>query len=448
VREIDGPYQHEREPGAKKEIVVKRASLSVATAIAAFALALGAVACGDDDDDGGGGGGGTAQIDLTIGNLVPLTGDLAPYGAAGQKAGDLAAQEIDAAIQKAGVDDTVELVTEDGASDDQGGVQAARKLIADGATCISGDYASTATVAVARSVTIPEGVMLISPASTADALSDLDDDGLFARTAPPDGLQGKALADRMDQELGGLKGKTINIGARNDLYGTGFADSLETELEERGATVAEKVVYDPEQPSYNSEAQQIVSGNPDNFVIIDFPETFAKLGPALARTGDWEAKKTFITDGLSSTDLTELVGPEATEGMLGTAPGTFSGNAPGAFDKLYEGAPGPPRNLFDAPVFDDVILCYLAAVAAGSTEGAEIADAIVEVTGPPGTKYTFEQLPQAIEALENGDDIDYEGASGPVDWDENGDLSRYIYDISEFKGGKLVKLDTVEVSAD
>ena len=180
---------------------------------------------------------GRAQFDLTIGNLVPLTGDLAPYGAAGEKAGELAGQQIDAAIKKAGVDQTVEVVAEDGASDDQGGVQAARKLIADGATCISGDYASTATVAVARSVTVPEGVLLISPASTADALSDLEDDGLFARTAPPDGLQGIALADRMEQELGGLKGKTINIGARNDLYGTGFADSLEVELEERGATV-------------------------------------------------------------------------------------------------------------------------------------------------------------------------------------------------------------------
>ncbi|HYH54587.1 MAG TPA: ABC transporter substrate-binding protein, partial [Solirubrobacterales bacterium] len=245
-------------------------------AFTALVLSLSVVACGDSDDDGGGEAGG--QLDLVIGNLVPLTGDLSPYGGAGQKAGELAFEEIQAAIKKAGSEQTVELVSEDGASDDQGGVQAARKLIADGATCISGDYPSTGTVAVARSVTIPEEVMLISPSATADALSDLDDEGLFARTAPPDGLQGKALADRMEKELGSLEGKTINIGARNDLYGTGFADSLEAELEERGATVAEKVVYDPEQPSYNSEAEQITSGNPDNFVIIDFPETFAKLG--------------------------------------------------------------------------------------------------------------------------------------------------------------------------
>ncbi len=183
-------------------------------------------------------------------------------------------------------------------------------------------------------------------------------------------------------------------------------------------------------------------------MIIDFPETFAKLGPALVRTGNWSPKDTFITDGLSSTDLTELVGPEATEGMQGTAPGAFSGDAPDAFEKLYEGAPGPPRNLFDSTSFDDVILCYLGAVAAGATDGKEISEAIVDVTGPPGTKYTFEELPEAIEALENGEDIDYEGASGPIDWDENGDLSKYIYDISEFKGGKLVKLDTVEVEGE
>jgi branched-chain amino acid transport system substrate-binding protein len=419
----------------------------LAAAVAALALGLGLQACGGGSDETTGGGGGGGPIDLTVGNLVPLTGDLAPYGEAGEKAGNLASEQIDAAIKKVGNEDKVKLVTEDGQSEDQGGVQAARKLIADGATCISGDYASTATVAVARSVTIPEGVMLISPASTADALSDIEDEGLFARTAPPDGLQGVALADRMEKVLGNLKGKTINIGARNDLYGTGFADSLAEELEARGAKVGAKVIYDPEQPSYNSEANEIVAGNPDNYVIIDFPETFAKVGPALVRTGKWSPKDTFITDGLSSTDLTELVGPQATEGLQGTAPGTFKGEAPNDFNKLYEEAPGPPRNLFDSGVFDNVILCYLGALAAESSEGSAIAESIVAVTGPPGKKVTFEQLPEAIEAIENGEDINYEGASGPIDWDENGDLSKYIYTVSEFKGGKLDEIETVEVKA-
>jgi branched-chain amino acid transport system substrate-binding protein len=411
----------------------------VAVGIAGASLAL--ASCGDD----GGGGGGEAQLDLVIGDLVPLTGDLADFGPAGRKGADLAAEEIQAAVKQVGADHTVEVVHED-APDDTGSVQAARKVIADGATCSAGAYASTDTLATARSVTVREGVMLISPASTADQLTDLDDDGLFARTAPPDALQGKALADRMDRVLGGLDGKTINIGARNDVYGTGFANSLQEELEGRGATVGESVIYDPEQPSYNSEASQITSGNPDAFVIIDFPETYAKVGPALVRTGNWDPTKSFFTDGLASTDLVASVGREATEGMIGSAPGTLSGKSLDAFDKLYNDAPGPARNLFDSTNFDAVMLCYLGAVAAGSTDGQDIADSIVDVTGPGGTKYSWEQLPDAVEALQNGDDIDYEGASGPIDWDENGDLSQYVYDISEFKDGKLVKLETVQVS--
>ena len=427
---------------------MKRPSLALAVAASALVLTAGLAACGDDDDEttgGGGGDGGAAQIDLTVGNLVPLTGDLSDFGPAGRKAADLAAQEINAAIKQAGVEHTVEVVTED-APDTQGATQAARKVISDGGTCMSGAYASTDTLPVARSVTVREGVMLISPASTADQLTDLDDDGLFSRTAPPDALQGKALADRIDRVIGGLEGKTINIGARNDLYGTGFEASLTEELEGRGATVGESVIYDPEQPSYNSEATQITAGNPDAFVIIDFPETFAKVGPALVRTGNWDPKKSFFTDGLASTDLVATVGQEVIEGMVGSAPGTLEGSSLDAFDKLYTQAPGPPRNLFDSTTFDNVVLCYLASVAAGSTEGTDIAEAIVDVTGPGGTKYSWQQLPQAIEALQSGEDIDYEGASGPIDWDENGDLSKYVYDISEFRGGKLVKLDTVEVS--
>jgi ABC-type branched-subunit amino acid transport system substrate-binding protein len=429
---------------------VKRPSLALAVAASALVLSAGIAACGDDDDETDtAGGGGAAQLDLVIGDIVPLTGDLADFGPPGRKAADLAVQEINSAVQQAGVNHTVEIVHEDGGSDDQGGVQAARKLLADGASCIAGDWASTATVAVARSVTTREGVMLISPASTGVALTDLEDDGLLSRTAPPDSLQSKALADQMDETLGGLEGKTINIGARNDIYGTGFTEELTAVLEDRGATVGESVIYDPEQPSYNSEANQIASGNPDAWVIIDFPETYAKVGPALVRTGNWDATKTFFTDGLASTDLPAGAGREATEGMIGSAPGAFAqGSAVEAFDRLYTSAPGPARQVFDAQNFDAAMLCYLGAVAAGSTEGSAISGELEAVTGPPGKKYTFEQLPQAIQALQNGEDIDYEGASGPIDLDEAGDLTRYVYDLFRFRDGELAKFDTVQVTAD
>jgi ABC-type branched-subunit amino acid transport system substrate-binding protein len=403
--------------------------LPIAMAAGVLALSVGVAACGD--------GGGDENFDLTIGDIVPLTGDLSDFGPPGRKAADLAVDEINKAIKQANVDQTVKIQHEDEQTDAQGSVSAARKLVDAGAGCIAGAWASADTIPTAKSVSIREKVLQISPASTAASIGNLEDDGYLTRTAPPDTLQAKALADHMDGELDGAQGKTVNVGARNDFYGTGLADAFADEWQKRGGKVGGKVIYDPEQPSYNSEAQKITSGSPDAYVIVDFPETYAKVGPALVRTGKWEATTTFVTDGLASSDLPDSVGPEATEGMRGTSVGVFSGTAPEAFDKLYRSAPGPKRQTFDAQNFDAVMLCYLAAVAAGSGDGEDLKGEIVNVSGPPGTKYTWQQLPEAIKALQDGDDIDYEGAVGPIDLDENGDPSRWIYNIIRFEGGKL-----------
>ena len=390
---------------------------------AAFSLALvlGVAACGDDDDDGGGGGGGEATIDLKIGDSIALTGGLGDFGPPGQKASDLAIAQINDAIKQAGVDHTVTVSHEDNETNPQAAVQAARKLVGDGATCITGAWASADTIPTAQSVSIPEGILQISPASTSDEITSLDDDGLINRTAPPDSFQGPTLADAIAKDLGGnVEGKTVNIGARNDSYGEGLAGTFSDAWEALGGTVGEQVIYDPEQPSYNSEAEQITGGNPDVMVLIDFPETFVKVGPALARTEGWDPKKAWFTDGLASGDLPGDVGPAIVDGMRGTAPGApDEGEASTAFDQLYKES--DPKDIermtFDAQNFDATILCYLAAVAAGSTDGQDMADALQDVSGPGGTEYTWQQLPEAIKALQNGEDIDYTGASGAIDLD-------------------------------
>ena len=89
------------------------------------------------------------------------------------------------------------------------------------------------------------------------------------------------------------------------------------------------------------------------------------------------------------------------------------------------------------------MLCYLAAVAAGSTEGPEMAEQLQEISGPRGQQYTFEELPQAIEALQNGEDIDYQGASGPIDLDEDGNPTAGVYDLYEFRDGAPEAVDEV-----
>jgi branched-chain amino acid transport system substrate-binding protein len=414
-------------------------------------LSFGIAACGDDDEDSGDGGGGETSLDMVIGVSLPLSGDLADFGPAGEKAADLAGAEITAAIEEAGVDHTVELAKEDncGAADPQCAVQAQRKLAtSDGASCIAGPWGSADTIPSGESVSVPEEVPLISPSATSDEITGLDDDGFVNRTSPPDSFQGPTLANYLDQELGGAEGKTVNVGARNDAYGTGLADTFSAAWEELGGTIGEEVIYDIDLPNYDTEADQITSGSPDATVIIDFPETFNKVGPALVRTGNYDPGTTFVTDGLI-TDLADA-GEEAANGLRGTAPGAPDDDpATKAFDAAYTAA--EPKNVdrltFDAQNFDAVVICYLAAVAAGSSEGADIAAELQTVTAPEGDPYTWEELPEAIEALQNGDDIDYQGAAGPIDMDDAGDATAGVYDLYEFKGTAPEPVDEVEVAA-
>ena len=406
---------------------------------AGLTMVLGLAACGGGDDNGGGGGDG--KIDLTIGDSIPLTGDLSDYGPPGQKASDLAISVITKANQQAGVDNTVKVVHEDNETSPQAAVQAARKLVdSDNASCITGAWASSDTIPTAQSVSIPDGVLQISPASTADEITGLDDDGLLNRTSPPDSFQGPTLANTIADALGGASGKTVNIGARNDAYGTGLTQTFGDAWKDLGGSVGQQVIYDPEQPSYDSEAGQITSGNPDATVIIDFPETFVKVAPALERTGNWDPTKGWFTDGLASSSLTEDISPQIVSGMRGTAPGApDKGEASTAFDQLYTSSDPKDvdRQTFDAQQFDATVLCYLSAVAAGSTDGKDMADHLTDVSAPPGVPYTWEQLPEAIKALQAGQDIDYQGASGAIDMDAAGDATAGVYDIYPFKGADL-----------
>ena len=407
-----------------------------AVAASVMALSLGASACGDDEEsDSGSTGGGETALDLNIGVMLPLTGDLQDFGGSGEKAANVALSEIEAGVEEAGVDHTVALQVEDDQTTEEGGISAAQALVQGDSSCIAGAYASGVTIPVAESVTIDEEILQISPAATSDEITGLDDDGFLNRTAPPDSFQGPTLANFIDEELGGAEGKTVNIGARNDPYGTGLAETFTAAWEELGGEVGSETIYDPEAATYDSEAGDIVAGDPDAIVIIDFPETYAKVGPALAGTGDFDPATTFVTDGLISAALADDAGEDAVVGLRGTAPGSpDEGEASTAFDEAYTGADPTDveRNTFDAQTFDAVVLCYLAAVAAGSTEGADMAEVVRDVSAAPGDKYTFEDLSGAIEALQNGDDIDYEGASGSIEMDDAGDATAGVYDTYEF----------------
>jgi ABC-type branched-subunit amino acid transport system substrate-binding protein len=417
---------------------------AIASLLAASALVVGGIAagCGDDDDSGSAtnGGGGGDVSELKLGVLVPLTGQLADFGGPGSEAANLAAAQINAAGQAEGF--AVTLVTEDTKTDAQAAQEAATKVIeSDGVAAIAGPWATPELIPTVENVTVDAGIPIVTPSATGPDITDLEDDGLVFRTPPSDAIQGQVVAQLVVDELG--EGKTVNTASRNDSYGDALVSEFTAAYEALGGTVAKNVSYNPDAASLNSEAQQIASGNPDGWVIIDYPGTWPKLGPALVRTGTWDPAKTFTGDGLRSSELPADAGKETTEGMRGTVPTSLDAPGGAAFDALWKAQVKGPRQSYDAQNFDAVILLALASLAAGSTDGADIAGALQDVSGPPGTKYTFEQLGDAIAAAKAGEDIDYEGASGPIDLDENGDPSSANYGTWSYTGGKLVDTDEV-----
>ena len=204
--------------------------LPILIAAVVLAASVGLAACGDD----GGGGGGEKTLNLKIGDIIPLTGDLSPFGPPGRKAANLAVAEIERAIQTAGVDHTVTIQHEDEQTKPQPAVAAARKLADAGVSCIAGAWASTDSIPVARSVSIREKILQITPASTSSELTPIEDDGFLNRVPPADNLQGPTLAAAMDDQLGGAQGKTVNLGNRNDSYGEGFGNAFVQAWEGQG----------------------------------------------------------------------------------------------------------------------------------------------------------------------------------------------------------------------
>jgi branched-chain amino acid transport system substrate-binding protein len=377
-----------------------------------------------------------AGFTIHIGAVVPFTGASAVFGPAYAKSAGLAVQQAKAALKQAGVNDVkIEIEYADDGTTPEGGVNAARKMISKGADCILGALTSSSSIAIAQAATVPARVPQIGPNNSSPAITDLKDNGYFFRTMPSDTLQAPILARLIKEELGA--GKTISLAGRNDAFGTGLLPILKTSLDKLGMKTQGPLLYDPTAASYNSEADDIVKGNPDAYVILDFPANYAKIGSALLRTGKFNGRKLFVAGGWPST-IPSFIPTASLEGARGTVAGSPTGTkAAEAFAKLFASKPGTKdRQTLDSNNFDGAMICILAAVAANSGKGSDIVKQIQRVSSIPGRTYTYLDLAGAIRAIKAGKDINYEGVGGPVDFDKNGDLSAALYNVYTYKDGK------------
>ncbi|MDE3189653.1 MAG: ABC transporter substrate-binding protein [Acidobacteriota bacterium] len=374
---------------------------------------------------------------LRIGDVLPFTGGLAAYGGNMDKAVRLAISLQNAALRKAGLAKSIKVVlvdSQDGQTQATAAVEAAKKEVGEHVDVIIGEMASGATIPMAQSVTIPNHVVLISPTASAPQLTQLQGGrGWVWRTYPSDNLQGKVLAEAALQKFG--KGATVNVGARNDAFGTALEQLFIAQWKALGGKVGVDISWDPNQPTFDTEAGQLVSGNPAGWVIIDFPETFLKFAPSLIRTGKWDATKTLMTEALKDGPTLDQIG-QPVVGLSGTAASAAGGPAGNAFHALWnkdvKGA--QPYTGFEGTAFDAANVAFLAALRACSASPAKLKNQLVSVSGPPGVKVTFQQMQRAITLTLAHKKINYEGAFSPVDFSPSGDISSAVYEIWQYNG--------------
>jgi ABC-type branched-subunit amino acid transport system substrate-binding protein len=359
----------------------------------------------------------TASAELKIGALMPMTGDLQAYGETSLNGAQLAVKEINASGGVLGEDIT--LLVGDAQTSPQAGVDAAQQLASiDGVHAFVGALSSGVTIPVAQSVSRVEGVPQVSPASTSPVITTLDDDDFLFRTVPSDAFQGVALAD-VTQEAGY---DSVGVVYINNDYGKGLAESFAEAFKATGGTVTASVAYEQGQPAYRGELQQAAEGGAEALVLIGYPQN----GQTILRQaleGGYFTNFVF-TDGMKAPEIIENLGAQYMNGAVGTAPQARA-DAAGAehFRNAYQGEFGevPPKPYIDT-TYDAVYLVALAAQKAGSTSRTAIRDALREVANPPGEVINPGEFEKAVELLANGQDIDYQGASGSVNLDADGDV--------------------------
>ncbi len=366
-----------------------------------------------------------ATDQLTIGTLLPETGDLAFLGPPEIAGTSLAINDISAAGGVLGK--PVKLIKGDsGDTSTNIASQTVDRELGQGAGAIIGAASSGVTLTVIDKV-VQSGTILFSPANTSQKLTNYPKKGLYFRTAPPDNLQGQLDGD----VITGDGHQKIAIVARQDPYGTGLADSAQKSIEAAGGQVVKKVVYDPNAQSYDNEVDQLVQAKPDAILYITFDEGAKILTRAIEKGIGPDKVPAYFVDGNVGNSLGDKIKkPGALGGSKGTQPGTKKGSD--FIAKLKAVDPKLKDFNYSDSSYDAVIITALAAEAAKTADPVAVAKQIDDVTRGGEVCKTFAaRLPLA----KAGKDLHYEGILGDISFNDHGEPAKGSYEILQYGKG-------------
>ena len=372
--------------------------------------------------------------DVKIGILFDVTGPETDSVPPALNAVKLAVDEINAngGILKG---QKLQTIVGDSQGTPQGSIDAATKLVkVDNVAAIVGALLSDSTMAAAHGVTVPNGVLLVSPASTAPLITTLEDKDFVFRTIESDAYQGWMLGKLVyDQGF-----RNVALTYVNNDYGSGIADTFRGAFENLGGTITDAQAHEPNKNSYIQELTALAEGKPEALVLI----TYAAGGgiTIIKEALEHGFFKQFIgTDSLLDDTLIKQVGADKLKGIFFTSPVPIPDSSGLAiFQKNYSAAYKTTEDdEYIDNAYDAVMLVALAIEQAGSTDRTKIRDALRNVCCAPGEVIEPGEWARAKADIAAGKKINYEGASGPLEFDENGDVTgaigHFIIENGQFK---------------
>ncbi|MCY7411431.1 MAG: ABC transporter substrate-binding protein [Salinibacterium sp.] len=361
------------------------------------------------------------NLTLSIGTLLPGTGSMAMFGPSTIAGATLAAQDIN----DAGLGITVTIEYRDsGDSASETGVTSATELLDLGVSAIVGAVSSGVSRKVIDQIT-GAGVVQISPANSAADFTGYADDGLYWRTAPSCVREGAVLGAQAATD----GAETLGIVSEQGFCGDALPLSAAAAFESEGGVITGNAVFDPTVGGFDAQVAAVVAEAPDAIAVISGAQARAIL-PRLTAAGYTGENLYFI--GMPIGELVAENAGGAVTGTTATMAGLDLSTLTDFTDRILEFDPAVQDFGYAAETYDAVILLALAALAARDTSGRAIADSLQEVSGGSGDGEKATDFEAAATIILEGRVVDYDGLSGPITFDENGDPTEGVIGVYRY----------------
>ena len=361
---------------------------------------------------------------IKIGTLTPLTGAGGPYGPSMVKAVNAVVDEVNAAGGVLG--QTIEVVSEDDQTNPEAGVRAARKLIdVDKVSAILGTWASAVTTAVAPLCW--ESKTVLCTTSGADSITQLPHQGYVFRTQPNTTLQGRKFGEFCVAQ----GSKRISFVCPQTPFASSLFDRI-TAVAKAAGSETTSLIYDDKKPSYRTEVDEVLRFRPDGIVLGGYtPDTLVMLKDLFR--ADYSGMKVGFGYAINQ-KLVQSLPADVVEKTFTISPSPAAGSK--AYEHLVKLTGSASPDPYTTQIYDHINLVLLAIAYAGDTSGAAIKDNVRKISQAPGGIAVDNAL-DGLKAIAAKQTINYDGASGPCDFTDIGDITDCKFRYEQVQEGKL-----------